>query len=402
MTFVVGAVLFALGIAISVALHECGHMWAAQATGMKVRRYFIGFGPKIFSWRRGETEYGLKALPLGGFCDIAGMTALDELAPDEVDRAMYRQKTWKRLTVMFAGIVMNFVLGFVLIVITAFSWGLPNLSQPPATALGPMSCVPDQNSDKSYTTCTGDGPAQRAGLRRDDVITAVAGVPVTSWNDFVKQTQKQTQPFDYTLTRDGQTLNVRVVPQITQRIVTNADGKTQSMQTVGAIGVTQDYYPDRKYSVLGAVPGATVFTGQLFVQTVHALAEFPTKVGALWTAVTGGPRDANTPISVVGATVIGGQTAERGAWPAFVLLLASLNFFLGVFNLLPLLPLDGGHMAIAGYERIRNLFRRRRGLPPGLPVDYLKLMPATYVVVVIGGLYMLLTLTADIVNPIKF
>jgi RIP metalloprotease RseP len=174
-TFFVGAILFAVGIAISVALHECGHMWAAQATGMKVRRYFIGFGPKIFSWRRGETEYGLKALPLGGFCDIAGMTALDELAPDEVERAMYRQTTWKRLTVMFAGIVMNFALGFVLIVITAIGWGLPNLHQPPATALGQLSCVTDQKPDKSYTKCTGVGPAQQAGLRQGDVITAVAG-----------------------------------------------------------------------------------------------------------------------------------------------------------------------------------------------------------------------------------
>ncbi|OQS16071.1 zinc metalloprotease, partial [Nocardia donostiensis] len=95
MMFALGFVLFALGITVSIALHECGHMWAAQATGMKVRRYFIGFGPRIFSFRRGETEYGLKALPLGGFCDIAGMTALDELAPEDLDRAMYRQATWK-------------------------------------------------------------------------------------------------------------------------------------------------------------------------------------------------------------------------------------------------------------------------------------------------------------------
>jgi membrane-associated protease RseP (regulator of RpoE activity) len=398
----VGAVLFALGIAVSVALHECGHMWAAQATGMKVRRYFVGFGPKVFSWRRGETEYGLKALPLGGFCDIAGMTALDELAPDEVDRAMYRQRTWKRLTVMFAGIMMNFAFGFVLIVITAVGWGLPNLHQPPATALGPMSCVANQNADQSLAKCTGPGPAEVAGLRQGDVVTAVAGVPVSTWEQFVKQTQKQTAPFDYALTRDGRAMTIRVAPQLTQRLVPSADGKSRSLATVAAIGVGGYSYPANRYTPLGAVPGAAGFTGQLFVQTVHSLAQFPTKVGALWTAVTGGQRDVNTPISVVGATVIGGQTAERGLWQNFVLLLASLNFFLGVFNLLPLLPLDGGHIAVAAYERVRNLLRHRRGLPPGLPVDYLKLMPATYVVVVAGGLYMLLTLTADIVNPIKF
>ncbi|WP_280208476.1 site-2 protease family protein, partial [Nocardia cyriacigeorgica] len=126
MVFAFGFALFALGITISIALHECGHMWAAQATGMKVRRYFIGFGPRIFSFRRGETEYGLKALPLGGFCDIAGMTALDELEPEELDRAMYRQATWKRLVVMFGGIAMNFLLGFLLVVVLAVGWGLPN------------------------------------------------------------------------------------------------------------------------------------------------------------------------------------------------------------------------------------------------------------------------------------
>ena len=100
MVFVFGVVAFAICIGISIALHECGHMWVAKATGMKVRRYYIGFGPKIFSWRRGETEYGLKAIPAGGFCDIAGMTAVDELAPDEVERAMYKQATWKRLAVI--------------------------------------------------------------------------------------------------------------------------------------------------------------------------------------------------------------------------------------------------------------------------------------------------------------
>ncbi len=103
MMFVTGIVLFALAILISVALHECGHMWVARRTGMKVRRYFVGFGPTLWSTRRGETEYGVKAVPLGGFCDIAGMTPVEELDPDERDRAMYKQATWKRVAVLFAG-----------------------------------------------------------------------------------------------------------------------------------------------------------------------------------------------------------------------------------------------------------------------------------------------------------
>ena len=124
MMFVIGIVLFALAILISVALHECGHMWIGRATGMKVRRYFVGFGPTLWSTRRGETEYGVKAVPAGGFCDIAGMTAVEELEPDERDRAMYKQKTWKRVAVLFAGPGMNFVIGLVLIYAIALIWGL--------------------------------------------------------------------------------------------------------------------------------------------------------------------------------------------------------------------------------------------------------------------------------------
>ena len=145
MMFVVGIVLFALAILVSVALHECGHMWVARATGMKVRRYFVGFGPTLWSTRRpnqlGETEYGVKAIPLGGFCDIAGMTSIEELAPDEHERAMYRQKTWKRAAVLFAGPGMNFLIGLVLIYAIAVIWGLPNLHPPTTAVVGETACV---------------------------------------------------------------------------------------------------------------------------------------------------------------------------------------------------------------------------------------------------------------------
>jgi membrane-associated protease RseP (regulator of RpoE activity) len=401
MVFVLGVVLFAVGITASVALHECGHMWAAQATGMKVRRYFVGFGPKIFSVQRGETEYGLKAIPLGGFCDIAGMTALDEIEPHEIDRAMYRQATWKRMFVMVAGIGMNFLLGFGLIVLLAVGWGLPNLNEPPATALGNMNCVAQQNADGTLTECSGTGPAQQAGLQKGDVVTEVNGKPIDTWAQFQQATQQAQGPVTYTIERDGETRDVVVVPQQVQRVVKdNATGET-SVRTVGAVGVGPDYYEPVEYNVASAIPASLAFTGDMTVRTVQSLAEMPSKVADLWTAVTGGERDPETPISVVGASVIGGQVAERGLWQVFVLLLASLNFFLGAFNLLPLLPLDGGHMAVTGYEKVRNMVRSRRGLPPGGPVDYLKLMPVTYVVIFIGGAYMLLTLTADVINPIQ-
>lgn len=399
MAFVVGVILFALGITISVALHECGHMWAAKATGMKVRRYYIGFGPKVFSFRRGETEYGLKALPLGGFCDIAGMTALDELQPDEIDRAMYRQKAWKRLVVMFGGIGMNFVLGFIVIAVLAVTWGLPSMHEPSAT-LGELGCVATERMDETLASCTGKGPAERAGLREGDLVKSVNGVAVGTWSDFVTETQKQSGPLTYSVERDGRTFDVTVTPQPVARLFKDPAGKKVS-RTVGAIGAAAVPHLPTRYGPIDAVPASLSFTGDLAVQTLHSLTQIPSKVGALWHAVTGGERDPDTPVSVYGASVIGGQSAERGYWDTFLLLLASLNFFLGAFNLLPLLPLDGGHIAVVLYERIRNLLRGRRGLPPGVPVDYMKLMPVTYAVVVVGGLYMLLTLTADIVNPIK-
>jgi membrane-associated protease RseP (regulator of RpoE activity) len=397
MVFALGFVLFALGITISIALHECGHMWTAQSTGMKVRRYFIGFGPKVFSFRRGETEYGLKALPLGGFCDIAGMTALDEVPPEDLHRAMYRQATWKRLVVMFGGIGMNFVLGFILLVVLAVGWGLPRFDQPPATTIGAMKCVAQQKPDKTFADCEGTGPAQRAGLLRGDEVKAVNGVKVTTWQQFTAETQKQTGPFSYTIERDGQTETIEVTPERTIRYPDDGSPGRE----VSAVGVGSEYYKPLQYNVLAAIPAAGAYTGQMFVRTFESLAQMPQKVSALWTAVTGGERDPETPVSVYGASKIGGETAERGLWGVFILVLASLNFFLGAFNLLPLLPLDGGHIAVVLYEKIRNTVRGWKGLAPGGPVDYLKLLPVTYVAVVIGGAYMVLTLVADIVNPIQ-
>ncbi|WP_067698961.1 M50 family metallopeptidase [Nocardia jejuensis] len=397
MAYAIGFVLFALGITVSVALHECGHMWTAQATGMKVRRYFVGFGPKVFSWQRGETEYGLKALPLGGFCDIAGMTALDELEPEELDRAMYRQATWKRLLVMFGGILMNFALGFLLIMLLAVVWGLPRFDQPAETQLGAMSCVANQGPDQKALPCDGAGPAQRAGLQRGDLVTAVNGTPIKTWKEFREQTEKQTGTFTYTIEREDQTLTLPVTPD--QAVV--YPEKNGLPKTVSKVGVGQDYYGPVTYNVLSAIPASGAFTGEIAVRTVESLAKMPSKVVDLWQAITGHERDPETPVSVYGASKIGGETAEHGVWGMFILTLASLNFFLGAFNLLPLLPLDGGHIAVVLYEKLRNVLRGRKGLPPGNPVDYMKLLPATYVVVVLGGAYMILTLVADIVNPVK-
>ncbi|HTX97041.1 MAG TPA: M50 family metallopeptidase [Mycobacterium sp.] len=401
MMFVVGIVLFALAILISVALHECGHMWVARATGMKVRRYFVGFGPTLWSTRRGETEYGLKAVPLGGFCDIAGMTSVEELAPDETDRAMYRQATWKRVAVLFAGPGMNFVICLVLIYGIALVWGLPNLHPDTRAVVGETACVAPEVTPGKVADCTGPGPAALAGIRPGDVVVKVGDTPVSTFEDMAAAIRKLHGTVPVVAQRDGTTITTYVDVTSTQRFVSNGQGGPPQAATVGAIGVGAVKVPPRHYGVLSAIPGTIAFAGDLTVEVGKALVTIPTKVGALVHAIGGGQRDPQTPMSVVGASIIGGDTVDHGLWVAFWFFLAQLNLILGAINLLPLLPFDGGHISIAVFEKIRNMIRSARGMVAAAPVNYLKLMPATYVVLVFVVGYMLLTVTADLVNPIR-
>ena len=410
MMFAVGIVLFALAILLSVALHECGHMWAARATGMKVRRYFVGFGPTLWSTTRpnklGSTEYGVKAIPLGGFCDIAGMTSVDQLAPEDERYAMYRQKTWKRVAVLFAGPAMNFVIGLVLVYGIALVWGLPNLHPPTSAMVGETSCVKAETVRGELGTCTGIGPAALAGIQAGDVVVAVSGTPVSSFEEMVTEVRKASGPTPFTIERgtDGSTTAFETIVDVTTTkrwVAPPGGGDATGPVDVGSIGIAAAQFGPTHYNALSAVPGTFAFTGDLAVLLGKSLLAIPTKVGALVHAIGGGERDPETPISVVGASIIGGDTVDHGLWVAFWFFLAQLNFVLGAINLVPLLPFDGGHIAVAVYEKIRNLIRSARGVIPAGPVDYTKLMPATYVILVVVVGYMALTVTADLVNPIR-
>jgi membrane-associated protease RseP (regulator of RpoE activity) len=401
MMFVLGIIAFALCILLSVALHECGHMWVARATGMKVRRYFVGFGPTLWSTRRpnklGSTEYGVKAVPLGGFCDIAGMTSIDEIAPEDERYAMYRQKTWKRTAVLAAGPAMNFVVGLALIYGIAVIWGLPNLHPPTQAIVGETGCVAAQIAKDKVADCTGPGPAAEAGIRAGDVIVKVGDTTVATFDEARKALQEASGPTTVVYERDGQPASAVVDVTRTQRFT--GDGDVPS--TVGAIGIAAAQFGPTEYNPLSAVPATFAFTGDLTVELGKSLAKIPTKIGALVHSIGGGERDPETPISVVGASIIGGDTVEAGLWVAFWFFLAQLNFVLGAINLVPLLPFDGGHIAVAWYEKIRNMIRSARGKVAAAPVNYLKLMPATYVILFVVVGYMLLTVTADLVNPIR-
>jgi len=401
MMFAFGVAAFALAILVSVALHECGHMWVARATGMKVRRYFVGFGPTVWSTRRpnrlGSTEYGVKAIPLGGFCDIAGMTSVEELAPEDRPYAMFRQKVWKRVAVLFAGPGVNFIIGLVLVYGIAVIWGLPNLNPPTTAIVGQTGCVAAQISPDELAECSGAGPAAEAGIRSGDVIVKVGDTPVSTFETARDALQKASGPTPVTVERDGEELTKVVEVTRTQRFT----GEGDQVTTVGAIGIAAAQFGPTQYNAFSAVPATFAFTGDLAVELGKALAKIPTKIGALVDAIGGGERDPETPISVVGASIIGGETVDAGLWVAFWFFLAQLNFVLGAVNLIPLLPFDGGHIAIAVYEKIRNMIRSARGKVAAAPVNYLKLMPATYVVLIVVAGYMLLTVTADLVNPIS-
>jgi membrane-associated protease RseP (regulator of RpoE activity) len=402
LAYILGVVLFALGICVSVALHEAGHMVAAKSFGMKVRRYFVGFGPTVFSFHRGGTEYGLKWIPLGGFCDIAGMTALDEVTPDEAPRAMWRFKTWKRTVVMAAGSATHFVLGFIVLYLMAITMGLPNVHATNAPVIGSLSeCVRssttiEQNNNPQCRP--GDpAPAREGGMLPGDEIVSVGGQPTPTWTDVLEAVQGAAGPTRFEVLRDDRIVPLTIdVEQVTKPTI---DGGVAQAGAIGAARVQEQRILE--YGPLEAVGGTLSFTGNLFSETFQRLLEFPEKIPPLVEAIFGGERAEDSPVSVVGASRIGGEAVQHGLWMLFFFLLASLNFFIGVFNLLPLLPLDGGHIAVVWYERVRDWLRRLRGKPAGGPADYTKLSAVTMAAVVVMGAVLLITVTADIVNPIR-
>jgi membrane-associated protease RseP (regulator of RpoE activity) len=256
------------------------------------------------------------------------------------------------------------------------------------------NCVQDKTATSDQACAPGaPAPAKDAGMQAGDVITAVNGAATNSWSEVVAKVEKLSGPATFTVQRGGQTLDLDVdVAQV----------KASENRTVGAIGMRVETPPAFfDYNAVSAVGGATSFTGDMFVRTWQGLMAFPQKIPKVVEAIGGAPRDADTPVSVVGASRLGGEAVEAGIWELFLLLLASLNFFVGVFNLLPLLPLDGGHIAITLYEKVRDWLRKLRGKPAGGPVDYTRLTAVTMVFVFIGGAVVLLTVTADLVNPVR-
>ena len=399
MSYFTGVLLFALGIAFTIALHEWGHFTAARYYGMKVRRFFVGFGPEVFSFQRGETVYGLKAIPLGGFCDIVGMTNQDEVDPEDEPRAMRNKPWWQRIIVLLGGIIMNLLIALIILYGLAVTSGLPNQNPDTTAVVGEVGCVaPRQLDAKNLAPCTGSGPAAAGGVKAGDRIVGVDSTSLQSFEqlrEYVKTRPNQTITLH--VERGDQNLDLPVAVESASRL-----DETGREHTVGAIGVTSK--PVELFVSYGPVTaiGATAgFAGSLVTATLDGLASFPAKLPGVVASIFGAEREADGPISVVGASHVGGVLAEHSAWPMFFLLLASLNFFLAFFNLVPLPPLDGGHIAVVLYERVRDFVRKLRGLAPMGPVNYDKLIPLTVAVAALLAGVGIIVIVADIVSPVQ-
>ena len=394
-----GVALFALGIMVTIALHEWGHMRSALACGMKVRRFYVGFGPTVVKWNRKGIEYGFKAVPLGGFCDIAGMTAMDEIDEDERPYAMVYKPWWQRIFVLSGGVLMNILVGLVVLYAVAVTAGLPDPDADYTPTVAKTACVPASQIDaQTLSDCTGAGPAAEAGIREGDRITAVNGEAVASFVDLrAKLYEMPGQTADLTVERGTEVLHIDVPVTSVTRL--NQAGETV---TVGAIGVTSEPVDVmRSYGPLDGI-GATVrFSGSMLSATLQGLASFPGKIPGVVASIFGAERDQEGPMSVVGASRVGGELVERSHWTMFLMMLASLNFFLALFNLVPLPPLDGGHIAVVIYEKIRDFIRGLRGIAPGQPADYTKLMPITYVMSAVLLGIGAIVIIADVVNPVR-
>ena len=375
---IIGILAFVIALLLSVMIHEFGHYLTAKRYGMKVSEFFVGFGRRIWSQQRGETEFGIKAIPAGGYCKIEGMTPGDEMPIGQEDRAFYKASSGKKLIVLSAGSFLHFVIGYVLL-FTLFA------------GIGTTQVLPIVGEVMKGTA------AESAGIMVGDELTSINGKPVTNWyKDVYTIRESQGRELTLGINRDGKDLIVSATPTLE----TLNGEKRFLLGIINEIGL-------KRTGVLTSLKNAGLVTKDFLVESIKSLVKLPSKVPALWgQTVNGQERDANGLVGVVGVARVSGQAISSDnlsvmeRFGTFILIIASLNIFVGLFNLLPILPLDGGHMAVAIADEIRALFARLRGRPRPAAIDVTVLTPITMVVFVILAALTLLLLVADIVNPV--
>jgi membrane-associated protease RseP (regulator of RpoE activity) len=429
-----GALLFFLLLMLSIALHELGHFSFAKLFGVRTTQFMVGFGPTLWSKRKGETEYGIKWLPFGGYIRMIGMlpprkgdapgpdgvpmartmrtgpfqglidsargAALEEVGPDDGDRVFYAKKWWQKLLIMFAGPAMNIVLAVVFFAILIMGFGVDR-PQPVISSVSKCT-IPAAEAGRDCRPGEPLTPAAQVGLRPGDRFVSYDGRRISDYEQLqklIRSSGGRTVPI-VVEGSDGnrRTLDVAVT---TNRL--RALDDSDRVETVGFLGIS----PLVEREQLG--PGAVAeHMGEMTERTVVALAQLPQRMVGVWHAAFGDEeRDPEGPIGVVGASRIGGeiiasehQTSDKIAW--FISVLAAVNFGVGMFNLIPLLPLDGGHIAGALWEAVKRAFAKVLRRPDPGYVDVAKALPITYVMAGVMLFMGALLIYADLVNPIHF
>lgn len=431
-----GILIFAIGLLLSIALHELGHMAPAKKFGVKVPQYMVGFGPTIWSKVKGETEYGLKGIPLGGYIRMIGMfppnpkgvqdpeklgrmgqliestreEVLAEISPEDEPRTFYRLSVPKKLTVMFGGPFMNLVIATILFTISLSVIGRPVVS---TTVSDVVACVPTSANPNGIAstsgTCEGGDstPASEIGLAPGDKLLIINGVEISAWEDLGTAISDQAgNVVDVTyLTSSGETITKNVEVAALESPVLGDNGDATGEFTIrGFLGVSPSF--ELEQSPVSEVPG---FMATITASSIAALMEFPARVfGLAGDLFTEAPRDPEGPVSVVGIGRISGQIASSEEVPTIykagdlITLLASVNLFLFVFNMVPILPLDGGHIAGALYEGARRQIARVRRKPLPGPVDTAKMLPVAYAMSLVLLAMSAIVILADIIKPIVF
>lgn len=436
--YIFGVLVMLFGVALSIALHEIGHLLPAKRFGVKCTQYMVGFGPTVWSRRRGDTEYGVKAIPLGGYVRMIGMfpprpqdngrlrasstgrwsqmteqvraQSLEEIGPGDEDRVFYKLPVWQRVVIMTGGPAMNLLIAAVLLTGILTVYGLPQLTTEVSSV---AQCAPE---DVTVTECAGQpqAPSQAAGLQTGDSILAVDGEPVQDWSRASYLIQNAGPQVELLVARGDtqQTLIADLV--LRERPLLEADGAVQvddagepvlgPVRYLGATG-SFDY-------VTQPITQAPAFVGGALADTAGIFLKLPEKMVGVWQAAFGdAERDLEGPVGVVGVGRMAGEVSSgdlgllgesfAARMVLLLSLLASLNIALFVFNMIPLLPLDGGHIAGALWEGVKRSWARLRHLPDPGPVDIAKALPVAYSVA-IGLIAMTLLLVyADLVNPIR-